>query len=347
MAEKPNVPSKMKAAVFTSASGGIEKNMKIDSNYTTPSTAVKPDQVLVEVISTSLNVVDYNLAEMPMMGKYTVAPPAVTGLDFAGRVVAAGSEYSSRLKPSQLVYGRLTPPTKAGVLAQYVVAPGVGTRPLPEGIDFDQGAAVGTTAITAYQSVVHNCKSGDKVYIHGGSGGTGTFGIQFAKANGCHVTTCCSTPNVELCKELGADEVIDYKTTNLLEALKAKGSGYFNLVVDNIGTPDNLYKAADSFLSRNGKYVQVGAPLTMGGTRTIMSRFMRPGLLGGGKSKYEFYGVKMEGKDFDKIAEWFGQGKFKPVIDSTYEFNDVAKAFERLKTGRARGKVIVHVQEKP
>jgi NADPH:quinone reductase-like Zn-dependent oxidoreductase len=68
---------------------------------------------------------------------------------------------------------------------------------------------------------VPHVKQGDRIFINGGSGGCGVFGIQFAKAAGCYVVTSCSTPNTELCRSLGADEVVDYKKTSVLEALDA------------------------------------------------------------------------------------------------------------------------------
>ena len=98
--------------------------------------------------------------------------------------------------------------------------------PLPNGIEVDQAAAVGIAGLTAYQLIVPNTKQGDKIFINGGSGGTGTFGIQMALAIGCHVTSTCPTGNVQLCKDLGADEVIDYKTTNVAQALKANGQAF-------------------------------------------------------------------------------------------------------------------------
>merc|ERR1719238_545022 len=104
--------------------------------------------------------------------------------------------------------------------------------PMPDGMQVDDMAGVGCTGLTMYQSIKPYVKEGDKIFINGGSGGTGIFGIQIAKALGCHVTTSCSGANVELCKGLGADEVLDYKSVDVVTALKEKGQ-VFSLVVDN------------------------------------------------------------------------------------------------------------------
>lgn len=150
-----------------------------------------------------------------------ISKPASPGLDYCGKVLSAGSKVD--VKPGQLVFGRLDKPGQFGTLAECIVTNRDGAVPLPEGVDPDSAAAIGTAGLTAYQCIVPFAKAGEKIFINGGSGGTGTFGIQCAKAIGCHVTTSCSTANVQLCKDLGADEVIDYKTSDLTKELEAKG----------------------------------------------------------------------------------------------------------------------------
>lgn len=120
--------------------------------------------------------------------------------------------------------------------------------------------------------------------VNGGSGGTGVFGIQIAKAKGCHVTTTCSTPNVDLCKSLGADEVIDYKKSDILSALKASGRKYDH-VVDNVGHDLKLYFKAHEFTAPNAIYLLVGASISVGFFGEMVSAKLLPGFLGGGKRK--------------------------------------------------------------
>ena len=190
----------MRAWQFSATGGGIEANMKINEKATPPPAKLTPEKVYVEVISMALNPVDYKFAELPLVGRLVISKPASPGLDFCGRVISTGSK--TKVKPGQVVFGRLDGPTKFGTLAECIVTKQDGAVPLPEGIDPDHGAAIGTAGITAYQSIVPFAKAGDKIFINGGSGGTGTFGIQIAKAIGCHVTTSCSTPNVQFCKDL-------------------------------------------------------------------------------------------------------------------------------------------------
>lgn len=336
----------MKAAQFSSTSGGLEKHLKFNPTASPPPSTLSAEQVLVEVISMSLNPVDYKVPELPLLGGFMVPKPASPGIDYCGRVVCAGSGLKPILQPGQLVFGRLDQPIKFGTLGQYITAQRSGCVALPAGVDPDQAATVGTAALTAYQCIVPNVKSGDKVFINGGSGGTGVFGIQIAKVKGCHVTTSCSTPNVQLCKDLGADEVVDYRTTNVSQELKSRGQ-QFALVVDNVGEPHDLYKASDRFLKESGKYVQIGVPLSVSWMFGLLSRMWRPAFLGGGKRMLELLQVKNNENDLEQIGEWMKEGKVRTVIESTFALEDAAKAYEKLKTGRTRGKIVVHVTEKP
>ncbi|KAI0879821.1 reticulon-4-interacting protein 1, mitochondrial precursor [Annulohypoxylon maeteangense] len=333
-------PKTMKAWVYTSAAGGVEKNLKLVSDASAPFPEALPkDVVLVKVHSSSLNPVDYKLPELGLLSRLIVCTPASPGLDFAGVVAAVGSAVTG-YSAGDKVFGRIEP-NKYGTLGEYVPAKAEGIALVPEGVSLEDASTIGTAGLTAFQCIVPNVKAGDKVFINGGSGGTGSFGIQFAKAVGCHVTTSCSAKNEELVRKLGADEVIDYTKENVSEALKAKGQ-VFKLAVDNIGsTPADLYKAADHYLLPEGKFMQVTVEMSLGGVANVTSRQLRPSFLGGGKRKLEFYITKNSHKDLEQIAKWFEEGKVKAVIDEVFQHEDAPKAFEKLKTGRVKGKVVI------
>ena len=96
------------------------------------------------------------------------------------------------------------------------------------------------------------------MFVNSGSGGVGIFTIQIAKILACHVTVSCSRRNAEFCKSLVADEVVDYTQGSLAQMLKAKGEK-FDLLVDNVGKPLDLYKSSDAFLAPGATFVQVAA----------------------------------------------------------------------------------------
>lgn len=329
----------MRAWQYSSTKGGVEKNLKINASAPVPQP--KPDQHLVQVIATALNPVDYKPAEIPLVGRLIRPKLATPGIDFAGCIVTPAT--GSPFKRGQLVFGVTgTSPIAGGGLAEFALCALKCTAALPEGTDPIDGATVGVAGLTAYQSIVPRVKKGDNVFINGGSGGTGIFGIQIAKTVGCRVTTTCSTPNVELCKSLGADEVIDYKKTNVLEALKGFETK-FDHVVDNVGTEKELYWHCHEYMKPGAAYVMVGGGISLDGVGDAVKRKFLPRFLGGIKGNLEGFWPKPNQEDLQQIATWMAEGKVRTVIDTKFSFEEAPKAFEKLKTGRARGKIVVDV----
>ena len=332
-------PSTMRAWQYSSTKGGLEKNLKI--NPSAPLPKPKPDQHLVQIIAAALNPVDYKPAEIPGVVRFAITKPATPGIDFAGTIVkpAAGS----KLKAGQLVFGMAgSSPLAGGALAEFAVSGTKSTAALPEGVDPVDGATVGVAGLTAYQSIVPRVKKGDKIFINGGSGGTGVFGIQFAKAMGCHVTTTCSTPNVEFCRSLGADEVVDYKKGSVLEALKSSGHK-FDHAVDNVGTTQELIWQSHEFMQSGAVYVLVGGEPSLGNLADTLRRMVWPSFLGGIKGKVVGFWPNQKAEDLQQIGEWISSGKVKPVIDQMLLFKQAPHAFEKLRTGRAKGKIVIDV----
>ncbi|KAH7403016.1 putative oxidoreductase [Cadophora sp. MPI-SDFR-AT-0126] len=248
----------MRAWQFSNTNKPLETNLQLVEDAPQPSKPLAATEILLEDISVGLNPADYLFAEMGLLGKAIFHLPSIPGMDYSGRIVAVGSGVDS-IKP--------------GNLTNYQ-----GCVLLPPDVDLDQAAGVGTAGQTVYSTIVSYVNKGDRIFINGGAGGVGTFGIQFAKAMGCHVTVSCSTTKMALCKELGADEVIDYKTTDLISRLRGEGK-MFNLMVDLVCTsPPNLFKTANDFLVSGSKFIFVGA----------VNMFL-PSILRGGKNKFKLF----------------------------------------------------------
>ncbi|KAF2764725.1 NADPH:quinone reductase-like protein [Teratosphaeria nubilosa] len=335
---QPSIPGTIQAWQYTTNSGPLERRLHL--NTVAPPNP-NPDQHLIRICYAAVNPVDYKVAEVPLYGRFATNPkPATPGIDYSGILLrpAAGSA----LKPGQKVIGAAgTSPFAGGAFREIAIAKNNGTVALPEGVSLEDGATVGVAGLTAYQSIVPHVKAGSKLLILGGSGGTGIFGIQIAKIVGCEVTVTCSTANVELCKSLGADEVINYKTQDVLTALARKGQ-HFDHVVDNVGGDLNIFFQAHRYTRPGAGYVYVA------GTPSIafvlgMLRVALPTWLGGPQRK--FIGIFCEARidEAEQIAQWMKEGKIRPVIDSRFEFDSVPKAIERSKTGRARGKIVIKV----
>lgn len=250
----------MRAHTFTSTSPTLEANLALTTTAPLPPQAksLAPNQSVVRVLATSINPADYKFPAFPIVGRFMVPRPSAPCIDFTGRVASTGS--SNVFQEGTLVFGRLHKPQKHGTLGEYVVASSDEVVPLPQGVNAEDAACVGTAGLIAYQTIVPHVKQGDNVFINGGSGGTGMFGIQVAKEMGCWVATTASSANVGFCKDLGADEVIDYKKGDILEALKATGRTY-QLVVDNVGTNPKLWAQMEQYTSPGAPFVQVGLPV--------------------------------------------------------------------------------------
>jgi NADPH:quinone reductase-like Zn-dependent oxidoreductase len=336
-----DLPSTMRAWQFSSTKGGLEKNLELN-NIALPKP--KATQHLVQIIAVALNPVDYKPAEIPIIGHLIVPNPATPGLDFAGRIVIPATD--SPFKAGDLVFGvaGTGSPIIGGALAEYALVGRSRVVAIPNGVDPVDAATLGVAGLTAYQSIIPKVKNGDRIFINGGSGGTGCFGIQFAKAAGCHVTTSCSTPNIELCKSLGADAVIDYTQTDLIGALTAT-SQKFDHAVDNVGKDSQLFFRCHEFLKPDGVLVGVGGEPSWQGLKDTIKRKILPGFLGGMKGKSEGFWPLPKPEDLAQAVEWMREGKVKAVIDSKFAFEDTPNSFVKLKTGRAKGKIVVSVSE--
>ncbi|KAF2821093.1 putative zinc alcohol dehydrogenase [Ophiobolus disseminans] len=332
----------MKGWLFQASSGPFVKNLSIPTAGI-PVPPIKDTEILVRNLSTTLNPIDYKLAELGFISKLIFRSPITPGLDICGTVVQVGSKVTN-YKINDKVYGSLGPVAKHGSLAQFVPIAENAVALAPEGLKSDDVVATGCVAATSYAALKPYVKPGDKVFINGGSGGTGVMAIQIAKNLGADVTTSCSSANVELCKSLGADTVLDYKKGDIVAQLKDQGA-VFDHVVDNIGVPANLYHASSAFLQPQGKFIQVGLGMNFAGTRQAVGNKLAS-LWAWGKREWIFVAPPSElHTTYVQLAEWMQQGKLRAVVDSTFEFEELPRAYERLKTGRAKGKVVVHIQE--
>jgi NADPH:quinone reductase-like Zn-dependent oxidoreductase len=333
----------MQAWQYTTIKDTLESSLTLNEKATPPDAqSLPPGHVLVEVVTAAVNPVEYKLPEAPLYGKFMVQPPASPGLDFCGRIKAINDTDGS-LKEGQLVFGALSITSKFpkfGTLGQVIVAPVSQLTVLPAGVTPDDAAAVGTAGMTAYQSLTQDLIGpGTNILINGGSGGVGSFTVQFAKALGATVTTTCSTANVQLCRDLGADEVIDYRKLDVISELKKKGQ-IFDLAIDNVGTPAGMYEQSQHFLKPDGTFVQVAMQQSLSG---MVRRSLLPSFLGGGKRQYRLVRVSINRKDLQQVGQWMAEGKVRAVIDHKFEWKEAPKAYEKLRLGRTVGKIVVHV----
>lgn len=317
------------------------------SQTTTPQpseSSLTNGQILVGVTRASLNPADYKIYEVGLASRFITSFPKTLGMDLSGRVVAVAGDVTD-VKVGDNILARLAPQKSPGSLSEFVVLTHETYATLPADFDLDEAAGAPTAGLTAYQSIAPHVKAEDKVFINGGSGGVGLFGIQIAKALGCHVTVTCSTQKAEKCRALGADDIIDYKTSDVVQGLTQRGQVY-SLCVDNVGdSPANLYASSHNFLQPDGKYVFVGGHVSASSAMSLGPSLLLPSFLGGGKRKFIGYLTANSRKDLESLRDLLVEGRVKTVVDSVFEFDQVPQAFEHLKKGLG-GKIIVRVQEK-
>jgi NADPH:quinone reductase-like Zn-dependent oxidoreductase len=145
-----------------------------------------------------------------------------------------------------------------------------------------------------------------------------------------------------MCKDLGADEVIDYSSTDVSTHLSS-GSQPFDFILDNVGTP-TLYWTSPSFTKPGAKYVQVGSEVSLPFVYDIAYRFLVPTWLGGGQRPFAFGLASTNFGDYTALGNLIVAGKVKPVINEVLGFEHAPKAYEMLRTGRAKGKIVIRVQ---
>lgn len=150
---------------------------------------------------------------------------------------------------------------------------------------------------------------------------------------------------MQLCKDLGADEAIDYRTEDVPTILGKSGK-QFDLVLDNVGSPSELYWKAPTFTKPGAKYVQIGSQVSLTFIYDLAFRFLIPTWLGGGQRPFSFGLTSTCFEDYEGLGDLVVKGKVKPVIDELFELENAKEAYKKLRTGRAKGKIVVRVQIK-
>ena len=311
--------------------------------------ALEENQILIKAYSSSFNPIDFKIVrgDFKAMGKVTF--PIGTGRDVSGIIEEIGKNIK-KFKKGDKVYSRVNE-SHVGTMAEYVVSNVNDTALIPSNLSFDESASIPLVGLTTYQALedIAKLSKGEKILIHAGSGGIGTFAIQLAKHLGAHVTTTTSTKNISFVKGLGADKVIDYTSENYLNE-----GAVFDVVFDTLGGEHTL----NSFkvIKNEGRVISIsgaidGATAEQFGLnkfiRMILAFQARKVTRAASKKNamYRFLFMSPNGDQLKKIAKLYESGEIKPIIDKTYKFAEAIQALEYLSKGHARGKVIVKIRE--
>jgi NADPH:quinone reductase-like Zn-dependent oxidoreductase len=297
----------------------------------------KDNEVLVKIHASSLNFGNLVLLKgEPFLARFAFGlfKPKfmIPGGDLAGTVEAVGIDVK-QFKAGDEVFGDLAT-SGWGAFAEYAAVPERALAIKPSNITFEEAAAVPMAGVTALQALRDKAliKSGQKVLIHGASGGVGLFAVQLAKSFGAEVTALCSTRNIDIVKSIGADYVIDYKEEDF-----SKTPLKYDLILGvNGNQPLSSYKRA---LNPNGIFVHVG------GSESQMFQTMIQGpiISKTGNKKFNSFLQRPNQKDLQYIKELIEANKVKPVIDRLYHLNDIREAYEYFAEGHSQGKVVISI----
>jgi NADPH:quinone reductase-like Zn-dependent oxidoreductase len=302
--------------------------------------SISAKDILIEIKAAALNPIDYKLVSGGLKDKVPLDLPSTIGFDVSGVIAEKGAEVTD-FELGDAVYGRV-PQNQMGTVAEYVAVDDTVVAKKPDNISFEEAASlplVGLTSIQALERV--GLKENDRILIHAGSGGVGSFAIQYAKSKGAYVYTTTSTKNVAWVKALGADRVIDYKK----EDYKSIASD-LDLVFDTLGGDYTL--EAFQIIKIGGKVSSIASVpdeetagmMGMEGY-TLPENFSK--LIDKKSADYKLTWMQPNGEQLDSISAMVKSLKIKPVIDRVYALEDGIEAYLYLATGRAKGKVIIGI----
>jgi NADPH:quinone reductase-like Zn-dependent oxidoreductase len=301
---------------------------------------VQATDLLIEVKAAAINPIDKSIILGNLQSMLPIPMPSTSAYDVSGIVVELGNEVSE-FEIGDLVYSRV-PQEQMGTITDYVAVTSTAVSKKPNNISFEEAASLPLAGLTAMQSLEYaGIKENDIVLIHAGSGGVGSFAIQYAKAKGAYVYTTTSTNNVSWVKELGADRVIDYKTEDYKSIVKDA-----DIVFDTLGK--NYTMEAFGVVKKGGKVVSVVGPLDEASAKMFgMADYKLPeelAKLSSEKSaEYKFIFMHPNGSHLKEIKALVEDDKIKPIIDKVYPFSESIEAFIHLASGRAKGKIVIKI----
>ena len=282
------------------------------------------DSVMIEVHAASINPIDNIVRAGYMKDLIKISFPYVMGYDVSGVVTEVGAKVS-KFKIGDEVYSRPNQ-MDSGSISEYNVVKEDELALKPSRLTHEETASIPLAGLTAYQALTTkgNLQKGQKVLIHAGSGGVGTFAIQLAKHLGAEVAVTTSRPNFELVKKLGADIMIDYKTQNFEEEL----SGY-DLVLDAMG--GDIMKNSFKILKKGGSIVSIKGQEPEGLAKKYDVNF-------------EAFFMWPSGDMLADLTKLVDEGVLETTIDRSYSFDKVQEAYDYLQTGHAKGKVVIKIR---
>lgn len=297
---------------------------------------IKPNEVLVRNYASSVNPRDWLIRSGRYQLQFLVPKfPLILGSDLAGEVIEVG-ERVRNFKAGDRVFGMKNPSEGLGAYAEHVSVPEDNISLIPDGLSYVEAAGLPLCALTAWQALVDkgHITKGNKVLVIGGSGGVGSYAVQIAKALGAEVSAVCSVGNAQMVERLGASKIIDYKSTDF-----TKAADRYDVIFDTIGR--HSLARCERILNSKGRYITtIPSPSNL--LAMLMSNIQSPFSVNARKANVVM--VKSCGEDLRQISHLVERAQVRPVIDQVFRIQDAAKAHDYSRSLRAKGKIILDIQ---
>lgn len=328
--------SKMRAVLFEQAGGPEVLYLgKADKPI------ASSNQILVKVKATALNRAD----TLQRRGLYP--PPkgasSILGLEMSGTISEVGAALS-QWKVGDKVCALLD----GGAYAEYVNLNPDMLIKVSDDMSFEQAAAIPEVFLTAYQSLIYLLKltADDTILIHAGASGVGTAAIQLAKSVGAKVIVTASKQKHDICRQLGADLIIDYKEHSFKKVIQESSFKNVNAILDVIAGSyfsDNL-----DLLSLDGRMVMLAA---LGGLKVSEANvgqivWKRLNVMGSTlRSRSLDYKIKLTQDFVNDFWQDFNSGKLKPIIHEILDWTEVVRGHQMMEANENAGKIIMRVHD--
>jgi alcohol dehydrogenase len=310
-----------------------------------------PGEVRLRVQAAALNPIDYKLLHGDLRRIHPLHFPVTLGFDASGVVDAVGGQVT-RLGVGDRVFVRASRDS-LGAFAEYSLQPERFVALAPPSLSAAEAASLPLVALTTVQGLVDRAQAapGQRILIHAGSGGLGSFAIQYARHLGLRVDSTTSSRNAAWVSELGAERVFAHD----LEDYRDAGPVY-DLVFDTLGGAHTL--GAFAVLKPGGCVVSVAGPPDREMTEKFAGNFLVAAVMKWSarkvyaaarrkQARYFRYLTESDGGQLAQIADLVERGTLRPVVDRIFAFEDAVAAFDYLSAGHARGKVVLDLESRP
>lgn len=301
-----------------------------------PRPEIAADEVLVRIRAAALHVGDlFVLRGSPVVVRMDTGlfrpKHGVPGFDLAGVVEAVGAEVG-RFRPGDAVFG-----SGRGSAAEYASAKADHLAPKPEGLSFEEAAALTTSGLAALHGLrdAGGLQAGQSVLINGASGGVGTYAVQIAKALGAEVTGVSSAGKHDLLRSLGADHVIDYRQEDFTQ-----GAIRYDLILDNV--ENHPLAEVRRALAPAGTLILNSGTSSTG--LTLLWRMVQPLLLSPfTKQHLKRFLSTPKREDLEVLATMVEEGTLRPIVGQTFALDEIQEAFALIAGGHSKGKVVLRI----